>query len=735
MEKKDAMERIRPAVNARLSGLQGDPFLARRVMTQATEEKKGKRKASLGLVIAVVLVLATVTALAVGTLSRAIKIKQADVGAMRGCVSTGDTIYLITGNGLSRWKPGDETPEIIVSADEMTECGIAGNALLYWDGVSVGLVDVQHQSLWKLAENGPVLLCSDDGTEIELPQHRYKQAVYQDGSLFLLADSTKGIIPEGILFRVNLLTGEGEQLPVSAKQVDEICAYEPGKLLVLVSDVSEQTESLLVLDTRTGSVIETLFAGRIQQIQGIAYGQGGLYALADGFLSRWNGDDWTALSASSPGFLSDCFAVVDGGYVSLSYDEMQYLPFETETSQQSLTIWGYPSTDNGDSTFQEEYGVTVARRRDPALTAAQVRQAIEAGDTTDLFYVWLDAELMDMFCDGWIAPLTASNVLMDDAQAVTPVLREGLMLDGQLYAVPSLLTICVWQGEDMLPATYEELLAGNFSIAQDNAEMNWSMETHVRYLLETFIAECARDGKELELNDEAFCSALKALKNLNLSGKMEEMSETSIRSGCVVDLGGSLSSADTVTYGFSGETLQTDDPQWRLPLPVSADSKPSIPVRMAVYVLNPNARNPEAAVAYLEFIVAHRTAGNEGLLKPEEAAPVLSPSAEEMIHWIDESQRAYDGEQGMPTDEDALQARINAVCAAADSWAITENRLQQYRQILLPCLDLRLTPLLSPSSKGEGGTYSLLLQKTLSYVEGKGTLEECIEEMRAIVTE
>lgn len=735
MEKKDAMERIRPAVNARLSGLQGDPFLARRVMGQATEEKKGKRKVSLGLVLAVVLVLATVTALAVGTLSRVMKIRQADVGALWGCVSTGDTLYLITGNGLSRWKPGDETPEIIISADEMNGWGIGLNALLYWDGENVGLVDTQHQALWKLAENGPVQLCSADGTKVKLPQHRYKQAVYQDGSLFLLADSTQGINPEGILFRVNPLTGEGEQLPVPAKQVDEICAYEPGKLLMLVSDVSQKTESLLVLDTRTGSVIETLFTGRIQQIQGIAYGQGGLYALADGYLSRWNGDDWTALNASAPAFLSDCFAVVDGGYVSLSYDEMQYLPFEAETSQQPLTIWGYPSTDNGDSAFQEEYGVTVARRRDPTLTAAQVRQAIEAGDTTDLFYVRLDAELMDMYRDGLIAPLTASNVLMDDVQAVTPVLREGLMLDGQLYAVPSLLTICVWQGEAMLPATYEELLVGNFSIAQDNVEMNWSMETHVHYLLETFIAECARDGKELDFNDDAFCSALKMLKSLNLSGKTEETSEPSIRSGCVVDLGGSLSSADTVTYGISAETLQTDDPQWLLPLPVSAASKPSIPVRMAVYVLNPNAQNPEAAVAYLEFIAAHRTAGDEGLLKPDEAAPVLHPSTEEMIRWIDESQRACDAEQGVPTDEDALQVRINAICAAADSWAITENRLQQYRQILLPCLDLRLTPLLSPSSKGEGGTYSLLLQKTLSYVEGKGTLKECIGEMQAIVAE
>lgn len=68
MEKHDPMERIEKAVDARLSGLQGDPWLARRVMAQAKGECKMKKKASAGLILVIVLVLAAVTALAASLL-------------------------------------------------------------------------------------------------------------------------------------------------------------------------------------------------------------------------------------------------------------------------------------------------------------------------------------------------------------------------------------------------------------------------------------------------------------------------------------------------------------------------------------------------------------------------------------------------------------------------------------------------------------------------------------------
>lgn len=61
--------KIQHALDTVLSGLQDDPFLAQRVMTQAKGRKKMKKKVSAGLTFAVILILVAVTAFAVGLAS------------------------------------------------------------------------------------------------------------------------------------------------------------------------------------------------------------------------------------------------------------------------------------------------------------------------------------------------------------------------------------------------------------------------------------------------------------------------------------------------------------------------------------------------------------------------------------------------------------------------------------------------------------------------------------------
>ncbi len=66
MNKRQDVERIRRALDASLSGLQDDPWLAQRVVAAAKGEKKVKKKISVGLAVALVLAILAATALAVG---------------------------------------------------------------------------------------------------------------------------------------------------------------------------------------------------------------------------------------------------------------------------------------------------------------------------------------------------------------------------------------------------------------------------------------------------------------------------------------------------------------------------------------------------------------------------------------------------------------------------------------------------------------------------------------------
>lgn len=69
MDDRNPVEQIRHAVNARLSGLEGNPGLARRVIQAAKGEEKVKKRLSVGLVLVIVLLaLAAVTALATALL-------------------------------------------------------------------------------------------------------------------------------------------------------------------------------------------------------------------------------------------------------------------------------------------------------------------------------------------------------------------------------------------------------------------------------------------------------------------------------------------------------------------------------------------------------------------------------------------------------------------------------------------------------------------------------------------
>ncbi|MDO5297869.1 MAG: hypothetical protein Q4F18_00460 [Clostridia bacterium] len=709
MDKRKNRNQIQNALNATLSGLQDDPWLAQRVIAEAKETKGAKKKASIVLVLALILMLAAATALALGSLTGLFHLKQSVVGAMRGCVSTGDTLYLMSSGGLCRWTPGDDEPETLVSIDQLTTRSISFESLPYLENDALGLVDVEHRRLWRYQEEGFTLLLDYAGTEMDIPDLHWTRAVFQDGRLFLLGQP-HGATSSKLLYQVNPRTGEAELLPIAEGSPDELCAYEPGTLLALARNVQQRSESLLVLDAATGAVRETLYTASIQKMQGLAYGESGLYALVGGVLSRWDGTDWISLNAAAHSFLAQSFAVMDEGYVSVSFNEMQYLPFASEAGGDTLNIRGVMAIDNADEEFQQLTGVAVIRSRDPAMTAQDVRVAIEAGDTTDLFHMVLDADTLDLIADGLIAPLNASETLTEDVRGMTPMLREMLMNRGTLYAVPSIMLPLVWRSERAIPDTYAALLspAGSaFAVGWDSV---WTKQNYASAVLTTFIAESARDTGTVDFSADAFADTLRALREADLPSDADAASLTALNPTETLSLNGALST-NLPDNGVSG---YTDDPQWLLPPTVTPGAQPVVPVRVYVYLLNANAQNPDAAMAYLDNIATHRQPGNEGLMKPESAEPTLHPAYREDLEQADDATRA-------------------AMLAAPDYWAITQPRLDAYLNIFLPCLDMQMHPLLSISSKRDG-TYNQMLEIIMAYVEGDTALEECLSGLQKLST-
>ena len=744
MNDNDIRNWLHHALDTRLSGMTGDPRLVQRVL-YAEGSIQVKKKISIGLVLGIVLVLATATALAVGAVAGIFRLEKTDFGFMRGCVSTGDTLYLMTSGGLYTWNPEDNEPTLQLSADALYERGVSFEVLIFRNNDQIEILDQENKKLWTYENGGLNLELDYSNTAMDLQAMKYTAAVHQDGWLFLAAQPLKDAMEGGAtLYRANPVTGDAEELEIGGTL--ELCAYEPGELLLLHYDSVEQKDKLVALDTSTCEISETWYTTHIQGIEGIAYDRAqGLYALVGGSLSRWNDGNWTALQSYASHHLTNAYAVVGEGYVSVSFDGMQYIPFDWENNLTALTIRGYLSVYNADEEFQKvNTGVAVQREREPTLTADDVRKAIEAGDTTDLFHLRLDGDLDKVIQDGLLAPLNASSVLITDAQEIIPVVQDALFNEGQLYAVPSIMSPMSWNGESTLPDTFHELLewidkTGSNApvIAWYTAEKPWAKEDYANYLLETFLAESVRDGGTVHFHEEAFASALRTLKNMTFPCGSMPFIEGDINPAWDIDLGGERPKnlPENGERFYELETVQPDEVCWQLPPTISNGAKPSVPIWLVVYVLNPNAKNPEAAMEYLEYIATHRAPGDEGLLKPDLAKPVLRPSMEDFIDFIIEDQRAVDKARGRRTDEAALQAQVDAVCAAPDSWAITDKRLDIYRKVILPHLELRRDPLLSLSSKREGGVYDLLLKTILEYVSGNETLKECLDGLQTLVDE
>ena len=696
------VDQIQNAFNTTLSGLQDDPWLAQHIINSAAEKNKTKKKISLAFILAVILIMLTATVLAVSIIGKRTQIKRSDIGSIRECASINDTLYMTTSNGLYEWTPGNEAPRLLSTLNT-----VDFESIIYSNGNSIGFIDTKHKVIWNYKDGEYKRILNYENTELDKTQIQWKTAVFQDDKLFLKGVPSDGKIGKGVLYCVDIQDGNAKQIPIMDGSVEEICTFESGKILALISYVDQLTEEIVVIDATSGAIESTLFTSSIQYLQGLAYQKESntLYALAGGVLSYWNGSTWNPLNAAAHTFLARSFAVLNDGYVIVGNDEMQYLPFEKETDDISLKIRGNIAINNIDEDFQNERGITVVRHRDPSLTGKSVREAIENGDDTDLFYLVLDADVIDLMRDGLLVPLENSKILLSDAMKKTPTISNTLFYNDELYAIPSLVLLTCWSSTKYSFQTYEELFsqieAGNIVVAWEEGEQ-WAKEDYANVILRDYILECVRNNRKIDFKDEAFKESICKLKEMNLDNILLNQNYERINPMQSIALDGSK------------ENFEKDMPNWAMPPTVLQCVDSIIPGRMYVYVLNCKSENKDIAIDFLSYLVGHRSLEDEGLLDPESAKPVLRQYIQEEI----------EENEGMGNEEELI--------SSPESWAITENRLLTYKYNILPHMDLQLHPMLSVSSKREGGVYADILKEILNYIDGNEAIEKCLDRIQTL---
>ncbi|MDD3411468.1 MAG: hypothetical protein PHY12_11745 [Eubacteriales bacterium] len=713
---------LRRAMDACLPGLENRPDFEREVLRQARGEIKRKKKRSAGLVLAIVLVLLSAAALAVSALYGLLYADQGVIGSPSGCAATEDTLYYLADQGLCAWTPQAPEGRVLISGADLSARGVSVNALLFWTN-RLTLLDQDAHKLWACQGNELTLLLDDAGTALGREKARFASPVFQDGFLFLRALQTDANEESAVLCKADIAAGTLEALALPG--VIELSAYEPGTLLALQRDGASREDRLLALSTATGAVERQLCALPALGIEGIAYdkAEGAVYAVVNGSLSRWEGNDWVSVADYAFHHLSHYRAITSGGYVSVSYDGVQYVPLAAEARPLTLAIRGFRAPDNLDQEYQQLHpGVAIARQQAAVMDGKALREAIQAGDTTDLFCVKLDADIQALMADGLAAPLSASPALQADAQETLPQIQTALFTNDVLCAVPSELSVTLWRAreETAAPETLEAVLrehlawnaAGNEALylANDSAEQEWQQRDYAVYWLRTCLLEAQRANEAPDFQTSA--RLLKALKSASFQHAPEAA-------------GSSVLTPDAF-LSLRGESESESQSQWLLPPTVKAGAEPLVPARLHVYLLNPNSLHKEAAIAYLEYLAAHRSPHAEALLKPDRSSAALYPGVETWIAQIEADQRKEDKEARAQTDEAALQARIAAIKADPSSWEVTQEALAQYRQTIAPRLNLALHPLLTGLSSAD---FDAMLQTLMDYLEGRLTLARCTDRL------
>lgn len=734
---------IQDAINDCLLSLHTRPSIKKRVLERIDGKRSSPRKISFAMVIVLLFTFLAATALAIGVFTGLFRIEQDKAGTFRNCVSSGDKLYVMTREGFHVWQPSAENLTVLITSEELQKNGLFFDTLLFRYDNAVGLLCQSTKTIWKY-ENGELdFLLDYSGSEFDIGNAKLKSVVYQDDYLFFNVTSDNSTIYDSVSYRLHFPSGVVERLDFEG--ILEFCNFQSGEILAIVGNRELNQGSLIAIDTASGEKESTLYTTTLQGIEGIAYDVKNqqIYAIVKGTLAKWNGESWDELQGYSSHHLADSYAIVDGGFVSVSYDDMQYLPFADKDSIPTLNIRGYIAMGNEDADFQEEYPlIAVVRERDPALTASDVQQAIEAGDTTDLFHVKLDFDLIAMYENGQLVPLTSSKILLDDATEMLPVFQNALFVDGQLFAVPSMAAITVWSSEETLPNTFAELVCQHSSqklyIAHHWAQEAWGKPEYADYLLTTYIAEATKLCGRVNFNEPSFRKALELLRDTPLPVFGEGSSEVVVSTSIALSLSGTSAYEMKDANQQMPVSVSVNDSfsrKWALPCRIGEDAMASIPVRMNVYVLNPHAENPDAALRYLEYIATHRFPEEEAILKPDIAIPALHPGVQKQIDGIVKEQCTLDAEHGVATDERALQMRIDAISSDPAAWAVAENLLAEYKKRIVPYLDLRISPLLCSSAKQEKGVYSEMNSIVTTYVEGTITLDMCIkslEELAAI---
>ena len=530
----------------------------------------------------------------------------------------------------------------------------------------------------------------------------------------------------------------GAKQILKAPFVQDMTSYKDGKLLVKVYDMENaykegQREpakpTVAVFDPADGSLKEAGPFGDAN-VFGIAYQPetDTLFYTTNSKLMAMKGLGAAAQVAYMPVDYADesPAAMLPGGLYAINTwnglivrnTDPKYLPTST------LAIYG-GYMDNAAMTFSLQYPqVPITFNQNVYFENVQaLAQAMVSGDNSFDIYNY-DISYQDfnsLMEKGYCMDLSSSPVLTAELAKIYPFLQSAIQRDGKFFALPISmygygLSISpkAWEANglmDRMPKSFLELIDfmnwwvdegqtqyPNLVLMQDVQDYG---ETMFRMAMDLYVHQSQAKNEELSLNTPLFRKVMEALEGL----KTEELNDTIPGE---MDMGGApimRKMAMAAGYG-GGDALFMNYGDWLnvqggkssleyskpLMLPLEAGDTAHVPVYVQVLFINPNTKNPEMALKYLENALAHLDPAQNIMMFPDKNEPVPQPNFEQIVkQWQDELDKTKKRlENAKPEDKKDIETTIKSyedLLLNKDLyyWQVAAENIAQYREVAPLC--------------------------------------------------
>ncbi len=604
---------------------------------------------------------------------------------VQSIAAVGDTLYLLTNNGLYAWQAKDKEPRLVsdsvkmgyapgrwedMSKEDQEANKNSVNYLLERDGQLYGLNTVKG-SLLLLTVTADGVSTSEtnvldwDDMFVQQADYSYIRQIFSAAltadRLYLLAQQPTDSWNEYDLLAFDLATGA--QTKLAAENVHSITRYENGQLLCNVFDWENMYTSdgkpvypaLSVLDPATQKLTK-MADFPTTQVGGLCYSSesGMVYAMGRGEL----------------------FGLKPGG----AFETVAYMPVDYPGDQTSTAILSgglYAAIPN--------YGAVYVRNTDPALKANRVlriaggysdnvsqkfqadhpelpvifvdapfrgaeeisQQMVSGSDSADLFVINLSYGGFTSLRDkGYVTDLSGSTILTEAVSKMYPQYVKDVFKDGKLVAFPYRFSanalgyspdILKEIGVEKPPQTMFELMDLYVDWVDEYAQdfTGYTLQENIydirsellSSILMAYLAHYARSGEDLKFDTPLFKSLLAKLDEV--SPILEELnpSEEERQGGTVISYGSDEKPTSLISNYYTFYPMEYNDDRGYLPLPLSLEEgmDPALFAYVDAFVINPNSPNKDLAQTYLEYFAQNMPRDISITFCPDDNTPVEDP--------------------------------------------------------------------------------------------------------------